>query len=68
MFDSVEKRKVRKHFIAFGGFFAESEGLLREECKFFEAKSVDSFNAKNPRRIAPDNKKYCHSELVSESY
>ena len=44
--------EMRTHF-AFGGFFAESGGLLRKERKFFEAKSGDSFNAKNPREIAP---------------
>ena len=40
------------------GFFAESGGLLRKERECFEVKSVDSFNAKNPRGIAPGvNKK-----------
>ena len=43
---------MRKHFLAFGGFFAESVGLLQKARECFEVKSVDSFNAKNPRGIA----------------
>lgn len=36
-------------FYRFGGFFAESGGLLPKRMKFLKAKSADSFNAKNPR-------------------
>ena len=43
---------MRKHFIAFGGFFAEC-GVLLTRNVIPLSKHADTFNAKNPREIAP---------------
>jgi len=37
-------------FLGKSGLLAECEGLLQKERKFFEAKSVDTFNANNQAR------------------
>ncbi len=53
----VEKRgenspQVVSNLPEFGEIFAESGGLLQKERYFFEAKSVDSFNAKISRQAS----------------